>query len=167
MISIKTTITETRPPEVSARAWTQITRQAHADQALAWVKHDLPNHFKLHARFAYRHRPRRPATKARKTRDAQRGRAEEGGLVDMVHSGDLRKAVLSAPSIRAFPSRARITLNGPSYLRMKPRTTTLPDMAAEVFTVTTPEARDLDRVLEHRVTRELNNVRQPKTTTNT
>lgn len=167
-IAIKTKMTESRPPEVSQRAWRGITRDAHAAQGLGWVQQFLPLHFKPFSATKYKYRRRSPNYLARKERDADAGRIDASHAnLPLVRTGNMRDVVLHIAYVKPFPSRVRIDLNGPDYLRMRPRTFKLPDMAKEIFTVLPSEQRTLEATLDRKVTEGIEKTRQPKVTTNT
>lgn len=172
MIRIRSKIIETRPPEVSIRNWRRITRDAHAEMGALWHREMLPKHFQQNARAIYKHKVRSKKWTSRKRALARRGRlgngraVQKGGLVDNVFTGLLEDSLKSSATIRAFPSRVTIRMNGPRYISMRPFHSNQPDKAAEITTTTKAEAIQLAKVLNQSTTNALKALRAPKTTTN-
>jgi hypothetical protein len=131
---------------VSRRALKEITREAHRLQALEWHRQFVKLHFEDPAKFRYGYKRRSEKYRRRKLRQGK-------GNTDLVFSGLTREAMLRPPLVRAFPSRARVQMAGPSYVAMRPRGKNKPNMGEEISTVTADEVRVLEKVLGGEVER--------------
>lgn len=152
-----------RPPWLSRRKFREVTREAHRDMARAWHRHMLPAHFEQPAEgggpYGYQRRTERHVAYKRKIRRAQY-RAPGAGRHALVFSGLTRKKVLGArPQIRAFPTRARITMPAPSYVTMIPRRAAMPAMGREIVAVTQSERRTLQKGFKKSVERGIERAR--------
>jgi hypothetical protein len=163
MIPARILLTEERPPDVAARAFREMLRAANAAAGRSWHRSALPDHFEPQAHYKYNHKPRSQKWLRRKRRLAAVGRAERGGRVDNVYSGTLERMVRSWAQVRAFPTRATVTMTGPRYVTMKPRSASRPHIAAELTTVTRDESESLAFAAELTLGRELDQYRAPRT----
>lgn len=172
-----------RPPEVAVRRWNEITRAGHEEEGRHWHQKMLPEHFKPYAKFKYRHRRRTRKYLDRKLKLAQAGKVLEGGQIDNVAKGAMRRAIQSTGVVRAFPSRVSIKMIGPRYMtfrsiadldeetKKKIRAGRVgkgkfsgdqPDKPKELLTVTAPEEKKLAEVLGGSVERQLRELREPR-----
>jgi len=148
MLPILTTVTYEPPLKASKRAIKEATREGHRQQGITWFSSMLKDHFVPSARQRYGHQPRKRTWIKRKVKDAQRGKAIKGGLVDNVYTGLMERLLTSHRSVAAYPTRVTITLFGPSYISMRPRDPNKPHKAAEIFAVTDKEKQKLTDVLD-------------------
>ena len=116
--------------ELRKRTWTAV--------GVYWAKTFLPRHFKKNAHGRYGYAPRGQKYLERKKRMAERGKAEKGGAVDLVLSGNLEQRIKDHVLIRPYPSRLTFTMIGPKYLTMTPKGSN-PNMAKEIFATTAKE----------------------------
>jgi hypothetical protein len=73
----------------------------------------------------------------------------------LVYTGDLERSVMaSRGNVRGFPTRATVTLNGPSYFKIRPKNPTHPNMAKEILTVIPAERQRLAAQAEKNMNRE-------------
>lgn len=163
MIPTRILITEERPADVSARAFREMLRAANAKAGHLWHRDALPNHFSPQAHYRYRHKTRSQKWLKRKLKLAAAGRAERGGRVDNVYTGTLERMVRSWAQVRAFPTRATVTMIGPRYVTMKPRSASRPHIAAELTTVSRDESESMAFVAEMTLGRELDQFRATRT----
>jgi hypothetical protein len=113
-----------------------------------WGQDFLQRHFTERAKNIYNHAERDPKYNRRKRRLAERyGKNNvvmRGGRSDLVYTGDLERSVMaSRGNVRGFPTRATVTLNGPSYFKIRPKNPTHPNMAKEILTVIPAERQKL------------------------
>lgn len=165
MIPIRFTLFESRPPEVTVRAWRELRREGLRQMGLYWHRHFLPRHFEPAARYRYRYQPRSKQWRERKRQLAARGQVKLGGEADLVASGLLRDTLTRFATIRPYQNRATLRMTGPRYITMKPRDTRQPHKALEVTTVIQAEGRDLSRMFVDHMTAGLNRIREPLVTT--
>jgi hypothetical protein len=146
MIHYRIKLTFDRPPDFSNRGWKEVLRGAMRAAAEHWHAEMLPRHFERSARERYGYQPRTAAYQRRKIRS---GRATGG--VDLVYSGLSRDSALKPPRIRAYPSRARLELLVPPYIKMRPdprgRRRAAPAMGDELTRVTYQESQELSEVM--------------------
>lgn len=141
-VVIKTT--HEQYPELARREIGEVTRASNRAMAETWVDHMLPTHFGPNARFIYNFAPRTKRYLIRKRKLAAQGKVLDGGTTDLVFSGTMRRMLLNIePLIRAFPTRATVTMFGPSYLQERPRDPRRPNMAREIKQVTPSQERIL------------------------
>jgi len=156
------TIRETPPMKVAKRKVKLATRVGLAAGVRHWHRKILRRHFKNFSGAKYRHQKRRPKYRARKKYFASQGEAKMSGTVDNVYSGVMMRAMLRAHAVRSFPTRARIRMPGPTYATMTPRDPRRPSMGKEITTTIASEERDIGRVIERAITREIFNLRISK-----
>lgn len=120
-------------------------RMAFGEIGREWSNNMLPDHFNRNQQQKYRYRNRTEKYLKRKKRAARRGQVKGGGVTDLVYSGRTRDSVSGWNRVRAFPSRATVTLNTPKYIRTRYKPGR-PNLANELTTVTPTEVRELDRV---------------------
>ncbi len=148
--------------QVSKRAWNPIAKAAHFKQATYWHEKILPRHFKPQAKSKYGHQRRTKRYRKRKLTDAKRGKAILGGVVDNVRTGLLMESLMGLGLVQAFPTRAVLTMFGPSYLMVRLRSTSQPDKASEILEVIPGEADEMGGVLDKAVQRGINRVKNRK-----
>lgn len=117
----------------------KVMTETHRDMGAHWDATYLPMHFRRGAgrRYGYKHRTHK--TKKRKERLAERGIVQEGGKVDLVWTGLLKRSMLTSHSIRAYPSRVVINMPTTSYVSSRPRDGKRPNMALEITSVAPSE----------------------------
>jgi len=107
---------------LSVRDVRRIRKAANRATALLWHRHYLRRHFRPGADVKYGYPARSPKYLDRKRRRASRGHyVKEGGNAPLVYSGLSRSRMMRPPTIRAYPTRARVDMAAPSYFRMTPR----------------------------------------------
>ncbi len=111
-------------------------------------------HFLPSAHFRYGYQQRAQSTREKKLRLARRGYVAKGGRADLVFFGNLERAMLRYPVIRAFPTRATVNLVGPRYLHIRSRSGR-PDMASEILSVTDGEHAAIVEEMETTYAREV------------
>jgi hypothetical protein len=151
----------------SIRAWRAAMTKAHDAQGQYWHQHHLKLHFRRDSGRRYGYKERTAKYRLRKER-AGRGRgrppAKYGGMVDLVWKGDLEAGIRSFATIRSFPSRVTVTMQGPSYLRINYRPGR-PHLAREITAVVPEEVKQLEQILDARVTSEMNRSGDSRTIT--
>ena len=110
-----------------------------------WQKKFLPFHFTTQAYQRYGYARRAIATLKKKKKLATKGKVEGGGLLPLVHSGVMRRALTGfRQRMSAYPTRVTIHLVGPSYLttNYKPGR---PHLSKEVLAVSSEEREELTK----------------------
>lgn len=116
----------------------RVLREAFHGMAEGWAQAMLPKHFTREAEQLYHYQPRTKRTQIRKRMAAKKGKAILGGLVDLVWSGFLMRAILGHQSITSTPNGAKCRMFAPRYMfQYKPNQ---PDKAGEITTVIEIEA---------------------------
>lgn len=154
---IRARITYDPAPKRLSRVFSNITKEANRAGALFWFGHLLPKHFQPAAESAYGYRPRKEKTLKRKKRAKQPLHA----LVGTGQTEALARA--SRGGIRAYPTRVSFTLYTPRYILQRPRRTTHPDMAREIFTVRQDELRQIEQVTQRHAVKQLRRSGRPHT----
>lgn len=149
----------------SVRDRREVLRAAFQDGGVKWHQEYLPRHFRPSAAQRYGYRPRSDAYLKRKRRDAARGKAVEGGNTPLVYTGLLKRAVTGFAAVRGFPSRFRVTMNTPSYIPERTRTTTQPPIAQEMTRFTRTELDSMANYIASRITYHNNRVRRRRRVT--
>lgn len=115
-----------RPDGMGKRRWAKVTQTAHADMAEYWHKHILPRHFTPTARHSYRNKPRskkyldyKRKLASRGTPQQGRGPVQMGGQIDNVFTGAMMRQLVQNNTIRAYPTRATLTMFCPRYVTMR------------------------------------------------
>lgn len=149
MIHYRIKLTFDRPPDFSKRGWNEVLRAAMRAAAEHWHAEMLPRHFQRSAREVYGYQPRTAAYQRRKVREVMSGKA--AAAVDLVHSGLTRDSAVKPPRIKAYPTRARLELLVPPYIKMRPdprgRRKAAPAMGDELTRVTYRESQELAEVI--------------------
>lgn len=139
-----------RPAGITVRAWRAICRDAWRALALFWHEHCLRGHFEKGAEAKYGYQPRKPRYLAQ---------ARKRGKPPLFFSGDTYNAVVKGtPLIRAFPSRATLTMNAPPWVKMRPWKSGRPNLGQEITAQTFEELQRLETVLATQVDQGLNEV---------
>lgn len=141
MILLTTEITEIG--HVPKRQLRDMNREAHLRTAQLWNKRYLPGHFKVtkNQRGKYRHKERSKNYEERKHRIGSKGTrfVRNQGRFDNVYTGHMRKLLNRRHVVKAFPTRATISMPGPRYISMRPKDRSRPHKAAEILFVTAAE----------------------------
>lgn len=156
-VLIRTVIDESEFP--SKRAWRAAMLAAHQAMGAHWHSAILPKHFTQAAQIRYRHQRRQQKYLAYKKALAKRGKVKYYGNVDLVFSGQLEKSLSSFVTVRAFPTRVTVSMNGPRYITMRPYLTAQPDKAREITTVVPEESDALAAVADRVVTEIMNDIK--------
>lgn len=129
-----------QPPDVMKRQLKELTRYANQAMGELWSTQMLKEHFQPHARLVYKHQQRKWRYRRIKEELASVGEVEDGGRLDSVYEGLLRRSLLRRRhAVKAFPERVTIDMIGPSYWTERPRNTKQPPLAKEVTRVTRAE----------------------------
>ena len=123
---------------MTVREYTDLRKRTWVAVGVYWAKTMLPRHFRKNARSRYGYQHRSRDYQESKKDKAQRGKAEKGGVVDLVLSGNLEQRIKDHVLIRPYPSRLTLTMFGPRYLTMRPKSGK-PNMAEELFAMTNKE----------------------------
>lgn len=166
MFRLKFNLIEKRPVGVVRDKWREICRKAFQLVGEHWFRNMLKNHFTPQAKHTYRHKARSSKYKTNKARLAQRGKVAMGGVVDNVFSGDTMQQVTSKALIRGFPTRVKVSMFGPNYLRMKFKSgSNQPNKKQEIIATTEAEQSTLKRIMREYITKQIKEIRTKKTTT--
>lgn len=156
-----------RPPEVTIRAWRDITRSSHAEMAERWYTEFMPLHFRQDAAAKYGYQPRSAKYLKRKQQRGSAGIArtgiEAGGRLPLVYTGLLRRSARAFVQIRGFPTRGVVTMALPAYATIKPYQSGRPNLAKELTTVTRGEQFVLSTSLQTSIVNRLSRLRAPRT----
>lgn len=166
MTVVKSNIFEDRPEGMSIRAHRRIRTEGNARVARYWHRKFLPKHFTTSNKVTYNHKPRTSKYLKRKRIKAhfRPDLVKKGGIVDNVLSGRMEQAAKRNISLRAFPTRATLTMTGPRYMTMRPYKSGQPDKGAETTKVTRLEGRELEKVNGEHYEREMKKFKSRKTT---
>ncbi len=122
--------------ELRRRQLNEINRATHYAIGRKWSDSLLPDHFKPGASTAFGYKQRSTRYLNKKVRLASRGQVEDGGKSPLVFSGTLRRTLLGVRQlVQGQPTRTVITLHGPSYFHIRPRSGNRPNIGAEVIAV--------------------------------
>lgn len=127
MLYIASEIIEERPPDISKRAWSEMSQRGMSKLADHWHEKILPRHFTIEARAKYRHQLRGFGYQKRKQRAAAAGRGISkgespvilGGQIDNVVTGAMQTMLRSRSLVRAYPTHVSLTMTGPRYMTMR------------------------------------------------
>lgn len=116
-------------PELSRRQLHTALRAMHQAMGDEWAHNLLPEHFRPAAFRAFGYQARTPKYNAVKLRMFKAGAIDKrtgrrviaGPETPLVYTGRMREEVLASATVRAFPSRVRITMSGPAYFTLRPR----------------------------------------------
>ena len=172
MFRLKFKLIEQRPIGVVRDKWREICRKAWFLVGDYWFRNMLKNHFTPQAKYTYKHEPRSKKYLDQKRKLAARGKAILGGIVDNVLTGAVMRAVTTNAMIRGFPTRVRVSMYGPDYLkstgfsrRKLRQVSRQPNKKRELITTTDAEQKILKRIMREFITQQITKIRQPKTTT--
>lgn len=136
MFPIQIKILETKPPDVTVRAWSSIRRETMQAMGTHWYTHMLPEHFKAGANFVYGYRRRNGKYEKLKQTRSHIGKvllSPAAKSMSLVKTGLLHRAMTSSGRvIRAFPSRFTVTMPGLPYTPSRQRTNTQPFLQGEI-----------------------------------
>lgn len=130
------------------RKFARCAKDAYAEMGSLWHDKILPLHFQSGAKHRYNYAPR-----TRKYRD-RRTRKGVAGDTDMVFSGDMRKQMQQFATIRAYPTRATVNVQAPTYMTLRPNTfkgSTQPDKFRELSQLTQSDYKTLETKLQQRI----------------
>lgn len=151
---------------LTVRAQRRVFKETHAAAGAFWDRRYLPLHFAPNAGARYKYQRRAKSTVKRKKQLAERGIVVDGGRLDLVHTGKLRKAMKQFHVVKAYPKRVTVVLPAQSYISTRPRGKRI-NMAAELLAVTEGEIRAInaesEKVLTAATNREIKNGQQIKT----
>ena len=163
---LKFKVKENKPPDLARDAWRKACKKAFVAICWHWHKHMLPRHFEPSARHRYNHKPRSRKWNDRKQALAKRGIAAMGGMVDNVFKGHMMEALKRSAVVRGFPTRGRLSMFGPNYMKINFRgSSNQPNKKAEVVKLTKPELQELLRLFKKVMIEETNKARATRTTT--
>ena len=128
-----------RPPDFSKRGWKEVMREANRRTILHWHKEMLPRHFKADAAGRYGYRPRRVWYVRQKHYKPA-----------LIFSGRAARAVQGTPLVKAFPTRARLTMNAPAYYKIR-RRDKRPPLIEETLRITFDESQELGQYMKKQV----------------
>lgn len=161
MIPLGVRLTVQPDPKTMTRAEKRVMKEGFLAMATHWHSNFLPRHFEESAKTKYRHQNRSSKWQKRKEQLARLGKAQRGGLVDNVLTGQLEQTAKAIKTISAFPTRATVRMSGPKYITMNPTTARgQPDKAKEITTVTRREQKTLNAIFKKHVVRGFNKIRR-------
>ena len=140
MLGWNITVNLDTPVGFSKRGWREVTRRALALELRRWHRQIAYQHFLKGAAGKYKY-------KKRSRKYIERKRRKKPGQPDLVYSGDTQRAVVAGtPLIRAYPSRARLLINTPKYVQMRPYRARpdAPVLGREITAFTFRERRDAE-----------------------
>ena len=162
MVELEWTITQ-KPKVVGVRKLKEFCREGFRQAVLFWHRKYHPLHYRSFSAAKYRYKQRRKGYIERKKLGINPP-VKRGGLADIVRSG-LTESVMTRPRpVRAYPTRARMRMPGPSYVTMRPRDSRKPSLAREITRVISSEERAILKTFEITVMRQIKAVRQTKRT---
>ena len=153
MIPISIRITFSIPPDFSKRGFKEVQRQANAEAVLEWFHKFLKGHFDAgaSAKYAYQARKWKFSKKNPKSRYQPA----------LVHTGLTRDTALrGTPLVRAFPTRARLDIPTPPYVKMVPGKGGRPNLGAEMVALAYSELGYLEQFLVKAIERGIERVKQ-------
>ena len=115
--------------EVSGRALRRMRREAMKRTGAYWQQKMLPKHFQVGAKATYGMQ-----TRGRKYQARKRKHAKKGGRAPLVFSGNMEALLKRKQIVKAFPTKATISIPGPSYMSMRPKGSR-PNLGAEATAV--------------------------------
>lgn len=161
---------ETRPPDVTVRAWRQIRHGTMKTMGLYWHAEMLPNHFAPNAANVYKYKRRSKAHQERKERSAKRGtdgqrRVDPRAATDqLTFTGTVRRNVTQIATIRSFEQRFKLVMPGTAYTPSRPKAPNMPPIAQEVTTLLQREKEELAKRGKAYAKAQLNAFRESRTT---
>lgn len=145
------------------RKFARCAKDAYAEMGSLWHDKILPLHFLKTAKHRYHYAPRswkyrlrrdpsmRPGSLPSDYANRKKGVA---GDTDMVFSGDMRKQMQQFATIRAYPTRATVNVQAPTYMTLRPNTfkgSTQPDKFRELSQLTQSDYKTLETKLQQRI----------------
>jgi hypothetical protein len=152
-------ISEDRLEKLTVRGRRAVFTAANAAMAKTWQDKFKALHFKPNARYRYSYQKRAVATMKRKKRLVESGQLSAGDNMDLVQSGNLRRAVLRYHPITATPKFSKIVLQGPTYFNIRYRPGR-PNIADEVTRIIPSEGTALGQAALDAAEKEIE--RQPR-----
>ena len=153
-------ILEKPPIEARMLFHPQAMVAAYGAEGELWAETMLPGHFTPQAHNLYGFQVRAPSTLRRK-----RATAILGGLIDLVWTGLLMRAVLGYQAVVPNERGVTVRMFGPKYLYPFDKRKNQPDKAAEVLRVMPFEQVLLEGRLDDTYHDQVNSVRATKVTT--
>ena len=120
-------------PLLIARQHGDATQAGHQAMGELWKGQLAAEHFEPRARFIFGYQQRTAKYRKRKAWLARIGKAEDGGMTDLVLSGTSRRLVKNA-TVAATPNKTTITHFLPNYFG-KRRSARAPDTRKELLTI--------------------------------
>lgn len=150
VIPIRVEIMAEDHPELRRKHLAEINRATHYAIGRKWTDSLLADHFRPGASTAFGYKQRSAGYLKKKLRMASRGHVEDGGRSPLVFTGTLRRTLLGTRQlVQGQPTRTVITLYGPSYFHIRPRSGNRPNLGAEVIAVNDRHEKILDKVAEN------------------
>jgi hypothetical protein len=162
VIEYQVLIHEPCPPGVQKREFARVCGDAGRAAARQWHQEILKRHFTYRAAGRYGYQPRKPDYLKQKHALARKGKAIEGGRVDLVLSGLMREMLLASAQVRVSTGLTALTMVGPRYTNI--RRAGSPDKAAEITRVIDEEREQLATTQQRVAVDELSSLHEPKTT---
>lgn len=161
MIPIKVVTIHDEHPDLSRRELHEVMRASMAQMGVKWAVDLLPEHFGPAAAGKFGYARRTLKWRRRKDRDKAAGRAIGGGDDDLIYRGTLREMVLTSARnlVRAYPKRCTITMVGPVYFTLRPRSKHTIRLANEVLSMSGSHRRQLSDAADRGFERKLASIR--------
>ena len=135
-VAYQVRLTLDKPADLSTRGWKEIMRRAHRRELKHWHRTKLRGHFLKGAASRYGYQPRKPKYLSQ---------PRKRGKPPLMYGGDAYNAtVRGTPLIRAFPTRAKLTMNTPKYVMMRPWKSGRPNLGAEMTALTWQETLKME-----------------------
>lgn len=143
-------------PDFGARSRkaNRILKAAHEAGARFWHRVCLPRHFTRGATGRYGFRLRSEQYHSSK---------KKRGKPALVYSGVTRETALRTIGVKAYPTRATLTLYTPSWIPQRPRRPNMPDMADELFRVRDDEQKQIEAVEQATAEKMLREMKETRT----
>ena len=106
---------------LSKRAFNRVMKATYFAVGRYWDRHFVATHFKVTARRKYGYLPRSRKYEAKKKRLAKTWKVKKQGRVDLVFTGLTERIVSRPHAVRAFPTRATVSMAAPSYIMSRTR----------------------------------------------
>jgi len=151
MIPFVVRIDEKNSLRLSRRVRREIYTATWRAVADRWQKKWLPRHFARRARTRYNYAPRTEKWKKYKKWAAANSKTvnvKKGGRVDIVFTGLTERQFRRRHAVRAFPTRATISMHGSKYITMRLNRKNKKAMGQEIVRHIPEEIRDLADVAE-------------------
>lgn len=145
-------VTERGGPRGTAKELRQARKHAMRDVAGVWHRRTLPKHFEASAVNRYGYQKRSEKYAIRKARQKHHGRP-------LVWSGDLYRQVRREATVSSTSKGAVVKMRGPRYLYAYHKDADQPHKAEEMTATTVGELRTMERLIDRKMTRRLNEVK--------